>query len=147
MFLRSASVGKVLVDFTSVENVEKADATGIRNALHVSMTSVGFEKEVEWTKKLFGFGSDRALVTTGKNGGVIAKLKNTQPLVQGIHCHAYRLELAFKDALKKQPLRNKVSSLLLVLYYFYLKSSLNRSMLKWTFDGLDVKPIMPTRVS
>ena len=80
VFLSSARAGKVLVDFISVENVEKADATGIHNALHASMTSVGLEKEM-WTKKLVGFGSDGAAVMTGKNGGVIAKLKNDQPLV------------------------------------------------------------------
>ncbi|KAI0222661.1 hypothetical protein LSAT2_026077 [Lamellibrachia satsuma] len=145
IFLRSARAGKVLVDFISVENVEKADATGIHNALHASMTSVGLEKEM-WTKKLVGFGSDGAPVMTGKNRGVIAKLKNDQPLVQGIHCHAHRLVLAFKDTLKKQPLHDKVSSLLLGLYYFYQKSSLNRSMLKRAFNALGMKPIMPTRV-
>ena len=133
----------MLVDFISVENVEKADATGIHNALHVSMTSVGLEKAM-WTKKLVGFGSDGASVMMGKKGGVIAKLKNDQPLVQGIHCHAHRLELAFKDALKEQLLHDKVSSLLLGLYYFFRKSSLNRSLLKRAFDALGVKPIMPT---
>ena len=85
-------------------------------------------------------------MTMGKNGGVIAKLKNNQPLVLGILCHAHRLELAFKDALKKQPLHDKVSSLLLGLYYFYQKSSLNRSTLKRAFDALNVKLIITTRV-
>jgi len=65
---------------------------------------------------------------------------------QGVHCHAHRLELAFKDALKKQPLHDKVASLLLGLYYFYRKSSLNRSMLKRSFHAINLRPIMPTRV-
>ena len=98
----------------------------------------GWKKEV-WIKKLVGFGSDGAAVMTGKNGGVIAKLK-------GVHCHAHRLELAFKDAFKKQPLHDKVTSLLFGLYYFYCKSSLNRSMLKKMFDALVMKHIMPTQV-
>ena len=57
------------------------------------MEHVGFERH-DWTKKLVGFG---AAVMTGKKGGVIAKLKADQPLVQGVQRHAYRLELAFKD--------------------------------------------------
>ena len=145
VFLRSVKAGRVTVDFVSVEHVEKADATGIYNALNAAMGRVGFEKE-DWTKKLVGFGSDGAAVMSGKKGGVIAKLKADQPLVQGVHCHAHRLELAFKDALGKQPLYIKLDTLLSVLYLFYRNSSLNRSMLKRTFDALRKKHIMPTRV-
>jgi len=65
---------------TSSENVEKADATGIYNALHASMTRVGLE--ATWKSKMVGFGSDGAAVMTGKNGGVIGKLNVDQPFVQ-----------------------------------------------------------------
>ena len=69
------------------------------------MDRVSFEKH-DWTKKLVGFG---AVVMTGKKGGVIAKAN--RPLVQGVQRHVYRLELAFKDALGKQPLYNKLDLL------------------------------------
>ena len=45
-----------------------------------------------------------------------------------------------------QGVHDKVASLLLGLYYFYRKSSLNRSMLKRSFETIDKRPIMPTRV-
>jgi len=80
VYIRSAKGGKVSVDFISIENVEKADATGIYNALHASMSRVGLGET--WKRKLVGFGSDGAAVMTGKNGGVVAKLKVDQPLVQ-----------------------------------------------------------------
>jgi hypothetical protein len=114
-------------------------------AIKDALKSVGLTEE-EWTRKLVGFGSDGASVNIGKKSGVITRLQELQPLVQGIHCHAHRLELAYKDALKKDPLHLKVESLLTGLYYFYRNSPLNRANLKRACDALSLKSLIPTRI-
>ena len=63
---------------------------------------------------------------------VIALLRHLQPAVQGIHCAAHRMELAYKDAMRKQPLHMKIEGLMMGLYLFYKKSPLNMSMLLHT---------------
>lgn len=56
-----------------------------------------------------------------------------------------RLELAFKDALKKCKLYSKVESLLSNLYANY-KNYLQRANLKSTYRALNTNPVMPTRI-
>ena len=51
--------------------------------------------------KLVTMGSDGASVMLGKKSGVLALLKEQQPSLIGIHCSAHRLELCYKDAIKK----------------------------------------------
>lgn len=41
--------------------------------------------------KVMGFGSDGASVMMGRRGGVVAKLKEENPNLIGIHCVAHRL--------------------------------------------------------
>ena len=43
---------------------------------------------------------------------------NFQSLI-GVHCSAHRLELCYKDAMKKVPMAEKVLTLLTGLYYMY----------------------------
>lgn len=63
-------------------------------------------------------------------------LKRAQPAL----VEAHRLELGFKDAVKKSNLYEKtVITLLMELYYFYRNSPLNRSMLKRSFATLGNK--------
>ena len=46
------------------------------------------------------------------------------------HCSGHRLELAYKDAIKKFPLAEKVVTLLSGLFYMYRNSPLNRKTSK-----------------
>ena len=57
-------------------------------------------------------GSDGASVMLGKKSGVLVLLKEQQPSLIGIHCSAHRLELCYKDAMKKVPMAEKVLTLL-----------------------------------
>ena len=59
---------------------------------------------------------------------------------------AHRLELSFKDATSKNTCHNKLSSLLMGLYYLDHNSSLNRANLKASFDSLQMPAILPTQV-
>ena len=72
--------------------------------------------------KLATMGSDGASVMLGKKSGVLALLKEQQPSLIGIHCSAHRLELCYKDAMKKVPMAEKVLTFLTGLYYMYRNS-------------------------
>ena len=74
--------------------------------------------------KLVAMGSDGASVMLGKKSRVIALLKE-QPSMIGVHCSAHKLELSYKDAIKKVPLAEKVITLLSGLYYMYCNSPLD----------------------
>ena len=82
----------------------------------------------------------------GKNNGVIALLRHIQSAVQGVHCAAHRMELAYKDVMRKQPLHLKIEGPMTGLYLFYKKSPLNRSMLLRTYNTLNLPLLLPTRV-
>ena len=84
---------------------------------------------------------------TGHRNGLIALLQKEQPSVIVVHCFAHRLELAFKDAPKSNSLHEKVAATLLMgLYYFYHKSTVNRSMLERCSNSLQRKVCIPTQV-
>lgn len=87
-----------------------------------------------------------ATVMTGLTGGVPTLFKNEQPCLQAIHCYAHRLELAYKDALKKLTLYGTSSNPLLNLYLSYHHSPLNRSNLKTTFQTLSL-PLVLSKLS
>ena len=95
-------------------------------------------------KKLVALGSDGASVMLGKNNGVIALLQAIQPATIAVHCSGHRLELAYKDAIKKAPTAEKVVTLLCGLYYMYRNSPLNRTNLKNAFQCLGLKVHVPT---
>ena len=87
-----------------------------------------------------------ATVMTGLTGGVPTLFKNEQPCLQAIHCYAHRLELAYKDALKKLTLYGTSSNPLLNLYLSYHHSPLNRSNLKTIFETLSL-PLVLSKLS
>ena len=62
-----------------------------------------------------------------------------------VHCSGHRLELAYKDTIKKFPLPEKVVTLLTGLYYMYRNSPLNRANLKEAYRCLSKKVLLPTR--
>ena len=62
-----------------------------------------------------------------------------------VHCARHRLEPSYKDAVKQNPLAEKVVTLLSGLYYMYQNSPLNRTNLKNAFRCLNMKTHLPTR--
>ena len=95
--------------------------------------------------KLVAMGSDGASVMLGKKSGVLALLKEQQPSLIGVHCSAHRLELCYKDAMKKVPMAEKVLTLLTGLYYMYRNSPLNRTNLKNVFRCLSINIKLPNQ--
>ena len=143
VYVRYCNSGEINTSFVALGSPERADADGIFKVISDSLNNVGIK---DWHNKLVGVGSDGANVMTGKKGGVVAKWKQLQPLLQGVHCFAHRLELAFKDVVKNINYYSKMSTLLMGLYYFYHNSSLNRENLKRSYTALKITPLMPSRV-
>ncbi|XP_038063187.1 zinc finger protein 862-like [Patiria miniata] len=143
VYLRTASQGVISNDFVGLAGLEKADAQNICSGVlkccqdHLSLG------EHELMSKMVGFESDGASVMLGCNSGVSTLLKQKQraileydsDILQSVHCFNHRLELGYKDTLKKVAYQEKV--------YHY--SHLNRSMLKRSCDSLGVKFLAPSK--
>ena len=136
-FLRYVEDGMPVVKFAASVQVERSDSASI---LSVMQKAVAHYLEIPcnvFFSKLVGLGCDRASNMTGHWNGLIALLQKEQPSVIVVHCFARRLELAFKDASKSNSLHEKVvATLLMGLYYFSHKSTVNQSMLKRCSNSL-----------
>jgi hypothetical protein len=75
----------------------------------------------------------------GKKGGLVTLLKKDVPELQPVHCHAHKLELAFRDVMKMDSMYDRLSTLLLGIYYFYKRSPKQRKCLKDTFQVGNMK--------
>ena len=147
VYVRYAKQGHVFVQYVGLEEVGKANSENITKAVKSAATKgVGIPWE-ELVKKLVAIATDGASVMTGVNNGMVVRIKEDRTYILGIHCMAHRLELSYKDATKKHNLHQDISSLLAGLYNFYHYSPLNRSNLKEAFSSLDMKPLIPTRLS
>ena len=145
-YVRFAIQGEIKHICLGIESVEKANAIHLVEAIERSF-KIKMEMDTkDWEKKLVGLGSDGASVMLGKNGGVAAILKRTQPCMVAVHCTAHRLELAFKDAMKKCNIFKTLLALLLNVYLFYHGSCLNRAMLRRAFSATNLPCMMPSRV-
>lgn len=149
-FLRSARGGIIQTKFIGVHSPEKADAKSITEGLK---SIVAENLDITWEDfivKTVVLACDGASVMTGCRAGVGALLRADQPELLTLHCMAHRLELAFKDATKKNQLHDKAINVLLMgIYYFYKKSALNRSMLQRSHDALhgdSSRLLIPTRI-
>ena len=114
-----------------------------RNAIQRAIETV--TNWSEFKNKLVALGSNGALVMLGKNNGVIALLQAIQPSMIAVHCSGHRLELAFKDTVKKVANADKIITLLTELFYMY-RRVLNRTNLKNAYRCHGLKVCFPTRV-
>ncbi|KAK7157275.1 hypothetical protein R3I93_008680 [Phoxinus phoxinus] len=143
VYVRSASEGKVKVDFVGVKAVSKPDRQPLAEAVCSIMES---GVSTDWKNKLVAITTDEASVMTRVNNGVVTKLRADRPNVLGIHCMAHKLELAFSDGIRKNVMARKFEDLLSGFYTLYHKSGVNRASLKQHFRELHMKALMPTRV-
>ena len=136
VYVRMANKGLVQEHFVSIESVEKADAGSVLAAIETSMVHAAGQPD--WKSKLVAIGTDGASVNTGKNTGVVKRLRDEVPHLVGVHCMAHRLELPLNDAAKTVPPQKATNKLLLSLYLFYHASPFNRSNLKNSCKSLDM---------
>ncbi len=147
VFVRTCIEGIVTVLFVGFEVPTSPDAEGIYLAIKKAIEDGLDMDEQELKKKLVGFGCDGAAVMVGAKGGVSALLKqNIQPCMVTVHCFAHRLELSYKDSIKKDNLYDDALTLLMGLYYFYHNSPKQHQNLRRMFEALQQLPAFPTRV-
>ena len=126
-FLRYVEDGMPIVKFAASVHVERSDSASILSAMQKAISHYMKVPCNVFFSKLVGLGCDGASNMTGQRNGLIALLKKEQPSVVVVHCFAHRLDLAIKDASKSISLHEKVvATLLMGLYYFYHRSTVNR---------------------
>jgi hypothetical protein len=96
--------------------------------------------------KIVCMGSDGASNMVGRKGGLSTLLRNDlNPELVNVHCYAHRLELAFRDVLKKNKLYEKLMTLLIGLYYFYTNQYKNKKGLQRSIEIHG--GVLPTKVT
>ena len=139
VYTRFCTRGEVKVRFVGIQDVEKADSAHIAQVIISQMDSVC----EGWEEKLVACATDGAAVMTGLKTGVVTRLQGDKDYVLRVHCMAQRQELAFSDAIRKNPMFQRVEELLSGLFTFYHTSPLNRAYLVNTFETLKATPLMP----
>ena len=114
VYIHTCQKGEVKTTFIKCCQVQHGTALGVINAIKRSAETV--MEFNTFLSKLVAMGSDGASVMLGKKSGVLALLKEQRSLI-GIHCSAHRLELCYKDAIKKVIMAEKVLTLLTGIYY------------------------------
>ncbi|XP_060551246.1 E3 SUMO-protein ligase KIAA1586-like [Ruditapes philippinarum] len=144
IYVRTCTNGTILDQFLSIGIAESASSRDIHVHICDTFTRLGLGNEFQ--TKLVGFCSDGASNMQGHKSGLVALLRKTHPHIVTVHCLAHRLELAFKDTIKKFPPYEKMMTLLLGLYYLYRKSPKLKMGLKRSFEAYEMKMLLPTRV-
>ena len=144
MYLQTCQGGLIQTNFIYCCQVQCGTAPTIVEAIKKSVETI--TDWAQFTKKLVTLGSDGASVMLEKNNGVIALLQAIQLSMIAVHCSGHRLELAFKDTIKKVANADKVVTLLSGMYYMYRNSALNRTNLKNAYRCLGSKILIPTHV-
>ncbi|KAF3834440.1 hypothetical protein F7725_025644 [Dissostichus mawsoni] len=124
LYVRCDVTGKGDVDNVFLDLKELAqgtDAESIYNSLREALRDAGFDDDIA---------TDGASVLTGKNSGVIARLKQDFPKIQSIHCLCHRLELAVHDSLKLVAGCNHFEIFVSKLYTLYNQSAKNVRLLE-----------------
>jgi hypothetical protein len=135
IYVRYAIKGIAKTKFLCMKALQKPDSSNIFKALKESVLELrNDETDEAMVKKVVGFTADGASVNTGEVNGVIAKMRNEwSPAIVIVTCMAHRLELAFKEAFKEEPLFDKVLLLLSQLHTFYRRSPLQKNGLRASF--------------
>lgn len=148
-YVRYVINGVPNVKFVAAIHVEKPDAKSIYDGMKRAVTDYLKVPWNTWMSKLVGLGCDGASVMTGVKGGLGALLRTDSPTVYTVHCLAHRLELAYKDSSKgaAKMLHGKLFDTMMIgLYYFYHRSTVNRSSLLRCATTLQCTLLMPTRI-
>ncbi|CAI7779195.1 unnamed protein product [Closterium sp. NIES-53] len=89
---------RVVTEFFTLLTVEKCDAASLFEVLMNHLRSAGVD-----VSKLVGISMDGASVMTGKDNGLVARIREHAPHLFSCHCIAHREALAVKDAATSNP--------------------------------------------
>ncbi|CAI7912729.1 unnamed protein product [Closterium sp. NIES-53] len=88
----------VVTEFLTLITVDCRDAASLTSAVVQYLTAIGVDLQ-----KISGISTDGASVMTGKNNGVVERLRMRIPHLASIHCIAHREALAARDAADAVP--------------------------------------------
>lgn len=74
---------------------------------------------------------------TGKNNGLAAKMKGSNPYLENVHCIAHRLALVMSQAASSVPNLNKVQETLTSIFYYFKHSAVRVASLSAIQQILD----------
>ncbi|CAI7841279.1 unnamed protein product [Closterium sp. NIES-54] len=89
---------RVVTEFFTLLTMEKCDAGSLFEVLMNHLRSAGVD-----VSKLVGISTDGASVMTGKDNGLVARIREHAPHLFSCHCIAHREALAVKDAATSNP--------------------------------------------
>ncbi|CAI7782399.1 unnamed protein product [Closterium sp. NIES-53] len=89
---------RVVTEFLTLLTVEKCDAASLFEVLMNHLRSAAVD-----VSKLVGISTDGASVMTGKDNGLVARIREHAPHLFSCHCIAHREALAVKDAATSNP--------------------------------------------
>ena len=141
LYVRCDVTGKGAVDNVFLdlkELTEGTDAESIYNSLREALRKAGFDDEF-LSNNLISIATDGASVLTGKNSGVIVRLKKDFPNIQSVHCLCHRAELAVHDALKDVAGCNHFEFFISKLYALYHQSAKNTRLLQEAAEELNMQ--------
>ncbi|CAC5403614.1 unnamed protein product [Mytilus coruscus] len=143
VFVRHCHKGDINIIFALVKNIPKADADSISKVIMSGMKKF----DDDYAKNIVECGTDGASVMLGSKTGSVQRLREAvgRPWLIAVHCSGHKLELAFKDTIKKKINLYDKLSLLLNIYYFYRNNCLNRAALNDSFKILNQTVILPTK--
>jgi hypothetical protein len=145
LFVRTTSAGVVNQRLVKIGEPNSTRASDLYQFIQDSLEEVGMAPYMD---KFVSFSCDGASNMIGKNSGAATLLQKDNPACVITHCLAHRLELAYKDAIKAAAKKTyeKLTTLLVGLYYFYKRSSKQKKALRETFLAHQLKGRIPSRV-
>ncbi|VDI01683.1 Hypothetical predicted protein [Mytilus galloprovincialis] len=143
LYVRTSVDGKVVEQYLGIGSPKSTSSLDLKEFAVNMFDSCGLDKG-----KLVAMGSDGASNMVGRRSGLATLLRQeVNDEIINVHCFAHRLELAFRDVLKKEKKYDKLMTLLIGLYYFYMKSYKSKKGLLDTMKALNVDGILPAKVT
>ncbi|KAL5007366.1 hypothetical protein ScPMuIL_003785 [Solemya velum] len=143
IFVRYCLEGNVTERFLWIGSPASTSSVDLKNFVLET-----FDKNRIDKGKLVAMGSDGASNMVGVRAGLSTLLrKDINEELVNVHCFAHRLELAFRDVVKKNKLYDKLMTLLIGLHYFYTKQYKNKHGLLHTIETLNINGILPPKVT
>ncbi|KAL2096749.1 hypothetical protein ACEWY4_005956 [Coilia grayii] len=140
IYLRSDVTGNGDMEnvFFDLIELEGGDAEALHSALLKSLYSSGLNSDF-LKRNLISIATDGAAVLTGRQTGLIERLKRDFPQLQSVHCLAHRLELAVADSLKIVAGCNHFEFFISKLHSLYNQSTKNARELEKAAADLNMQ--------
>ena len=100
--------------YLGVIDLDELNAEAITLNLKNFIVAKGLE-----VKKVLHIGSDGTTTLVGTKSGIVKRFQDINPFITYVHCIAYRLHLAGKDAAKHVPYINHYEASIKKLYNYF----------------------------